>query len=99
MPANPSPGAELRDLYSRESARLKSNFAATGDGNAAVGARTVVVDAVARRLWTEIISPDREGPFGFALVALGGFGRKWLFPYSDIDLLFLHGGDSSESKI
>jgi [protein-PII] uridylyltransferase len=99
MSANPPLGAELRDLYSKESARLKNHFAATGNGNAAVAARTVVVDAIARRLWTEIISRDPEGPFGFALVALGGFGRKWLFPYSDIDLLFLHGGDSSESKI
>jgi len=86
----------LRDLYSQESARIQQNFLATGDGRAAVEQRTALVEGIALRLWSELISPDPGGPSGFALVALGGFGRGWLFPHSDIDLLFLHAERNSE---
>src|ERR1700690_665384 len=99
MPTNSFFTAELRDSYAKESARLKEQFIATGAGRGAGAARPELVDSIARRLWVEIISSNGEGPAGFALVALGGFGRKWLFPYSDMDLLFLHGAETSEAKI
>jgi [protein-PII] uridylyltransferase len=99
MATNPTLATELRELYAKESARLKENFAATREGSSFLAGRTEMVDSVARRAWREIISSDPEGPKDFALIALGGYGRKWLFPYSDIDLLFLHAGDKTEAKI
>jgi [protein-PII] uridylyltransferase len=98
MPANPSLASALRELYSRESARIHQEFTATGNGRAALSARTALVESIARRLWTETISPDLERPAGLALAALGGFGRRWLFPHSDVDILFLHEGDSTLEK-
>jgi len=89
---------ELRDLYSEESARIQQQFDLTGDGRRAVGERTRLVETIARRLWQEIISADESGPTGFALAALGGFGRGWLFPHSDVDILFLHDGGARESS-
>ena len=99
MATNPTLATELRDFYSKESARLEEGFASEHNGKAFLSGRTEAVDSVARRAWSWIISADLEGPKDFALVALGGYGRKWLFPYSDIDLLFLHGGDKTEAKI
>ncbi len=88
--------SELRDLYTEESARIQQHFAVTGDGRAAVQQRTRLVEAIIQRLWQQIISAEESGPSGFALVALGGFGRGWLFPHSDVDLLFLHSNHESE---
>src|ERR1700704_1864428 len=103
--------SELSDLYVRESAAIEQEFSATGEGRTAVARRTALVDTIVQRLWNEIIvdSPpastnsrsstaDPDGPKNFALVATGGFGRGWLFPHSDIDLLFLYSGSNSESE-
>jgi len=89
--------SELRDLYTEETARIQEQFAATGDGRSAVRQRTRLVESITRRLWQEIVSSEQVGPRGFTLAALGGFGRGWLFPHSDVDLLFLHAGKESES--
>ncbi len=90
--------SELRDLYARESASIQQEFSLTGEGSVTIARRTSVVDSILLRLWNEVISSDPEGPKNFALVATGGFGRGWLFPHSDIDLLFLHAGSDSESE-
>jgi [protein-PII] uridylyltransferase len=87
---------ELRGALGEQSANIQREFAATGDGRAAVTQRTRLVEDILRRLWREIISVEENGPPNFALVATGGFGRGWLFPYSDIDLLFLFGDRQSE---
>ena len=81
--------SELRGSLAEESARIAREFAASGDGRAAVAQRTLLIEDILKRLWREYVSSDESGPRGFALVATGGFGRGWLFPYSDIDLLFL----------
>ena len=88
--------SELRDSLSDESARIQRDFEAFGDGRAAVAQRTRLVEDILARLWRDIISPDQTKPVNFALVATGGFGRGWLFPYSDIDLLFLFGDRFAE---
>ncbi len=88
--------SELRTSLAEESLRIHRNFEATGDGRAAVAERTHLIEDILARLWCDIISSDDAKPANLALVATGGFGRGWLFPYSDIDLLFLFGDRESE---
>lgn len=87
---------ELRTSLSEESARIQRDFQLTGDGRAAVSARTRLVEEILARLWRDIVSTDESKPTNFCLIATAGFGRGWLFPYSDIDILFLFGDREAE---
>src|SRR6202050_3545297 len=98
MSANPLLAAELRDFSAKESARHQDQFAVSGDGRAFLVGPSALIDSIAARLWKEFVLADPEGPANVALVALGGYGRRWLFPFSDVDLLFLHGGNKADEK-
>src|SRR5579864_5260891 len=90
--------SEVRGFLSDETTRIRQEFEASGDGRAAVAHRTRLIEDILGRLWREIVCSDESGPANFSLVATGGFGRGWLFPYSDIDLLFLFGDRSAEQN-
>jgi [protein-PII] uridylyltransferase len=90
---------ELRGSINDESARIRREFETAGDGRACVAHRTHLVEEILERLWSEIVSADGSKPANLALVATGGFGRGWLFPYSDIDILFLYGDREAEQTL
>src|SRR5271167_4354308 len=94
-----SPAADytLRTHYRQEFERLRGEFEANGSGASTVRDRAAVVDKLALQLW-EHHAASRAGP-GFALVALGGFGRRALFPHSDVDLLFLAENEAQRSRM
>jgi [protein-PII] uridylyltransferase len=73
------------DQYRAEFATLNPLFSRTRDGAACLRRRTAMVDALVTSLWSLLGGTARP----IALVATGGYGRRELFPYSDIDLLFL----------
>ncbi len=76
----------LDKFYSAEAARIAHAFELTGNGRLAVQQRTELVRNVAVNLWRSLFG---ETATGLSLAAIGGFGRGELFPFSDIDLLFL----------
>lgn len=87
---------ELRTSINDESARIQQEFETTGNGRGCVFGRTRMVEGILTRLWRDIVASDESRPQNFALIATGGFGRGWLFPFSDIDLLFLFSDRDAE---
>jgi [protein-PII] uridylyltransferase len=83
----------LQELYAEESAKIREHFEASGDGKTAIRARTSLIDSVVVELWNEVTATG-DSLEGFCIAAMGGYGRRALFPYSDIDLLFLYEKES-----
>lgn len=89
---------ELRELYSSGFARIRHDFASDGDGRAVIFKRAELVDQIILKLWEQILLPYPAAA-KLSLVAIGGYGRKTLFPFSDIDLLFLHADRDGENAL
>lgn len=85
---------QLRDLYERGSADLRQTFERNGDGSAAIRRRSSIVDNIVRKIWSSLAGDQERA--NIALVATGGFGRRELFPCSDVDVLYLCGNDAVE---
>ena len=78
----------MREEYERRMGAIRRDFDTGGDGVAAVAARSALVDELVGRLWAAEVESDAALARGMVVVAVGGYGRAQLFPYSDIDLLF-----------
>ncbi|MBW1708378.1 MAG: [protein-PII] uridylyltransferase [Deltaproteobacteria bacterium] len=61
-------------------------------------AYTALLDSYLKDLYREALN-GKEAPKGLALVALGGYGRSEVSPYSDVDLLFLYGSGLGEERV
>ena len=92
--------ARYKNFLKVETHRLKLLHRAGASGRQIAQARAAILDALLRHLWTaaeEKLTPRAQREF-IALVAIGGFGRAELNPYSDIDFMFLHEGQVSGGK-
>jgi [protein-PII] uridylyltransferase len=97
MPTQSPLSSELRDRYEAESARLQNDFSTSNDGLKYLHERSALVDSIARRLWAEFVVSAGLETSQIVFAAIGDFGRQTLFPYSDIDIVFLAAtGDAAE---
>jgi [protein-PII] uridylyltransferase len=99
MPANESNHDGVRGEYQRRMLEIRGAFEAGATGLATISARAAVVDELVARLWNEAVAQDARLQTGVAVLAVGGYGRGELFPYSDVDLLFLLDGKTSEKDV
>jgi [protein-PII] uridylyltransferase len=87
---------DLREQYTQEMALVRQTCERTGDGTAAIRRRSAVVDRILIEMWRRTLAGQPQQ--NVALLALGGYGRKDLFPYSDIDVLFAFADDKTEAN-
>jgi [protein-PII] uridylyltransferase len=81
-----------------ERQRIKQQFEAGGSAQDTLHALCELADRTARQIFAEVLRVHSTEPQGLALVALGGYGRRLLFPYSDLDILFLFGSEKAEAE-
>ncbi|MBB5343188.1 [protein-PII] uridylyltransferase [Tunturibacter empetritectus] len=100
MPANDSTSSGMRGIYQRRMLEVRGAFEAGGaSGAVTIAARAAALDELVRGLWAQAIERDSRMGNGISLVAVGGYGRRELFPYSDVDLLFLLDGKLAEKDV
>ena len=91
MAANPL----LQDVYRSESEEIRERFDGSHNGQATVRERSDLIDQVLTQLWSRNLAVEARSE-RLCVMALGGYGRRALFPYSDVDVLFLCESEPSE---
>ena len=89
MPTQSPLSSELRERYEAESARLQRDFSTNNDGLKYLQERSALVDSMARRFWEQLAAASGVEPSHIVFAAVGDLGRQTLFPYSEIDFVFL----------
>ena len=86
---------ELKDFCAKERERIYSRHCFGIGGREIVEEYTRLADNVIQRIYQAAIRADNGGPTlsedtPIAILALGGYGRESLNPYSDIDIMLVY---------
>ena len=76
---------KLKKLLKTIQEQLFESFEKGINVDALVHARSSITDQILTRIWEHYFSNEKD----IALLAVGGYGREELHPYSDIDILLL----------
>ena len=98
MQESPTPLSVLGPRADAERQRIRQDFEAGTSARDTLHAICELADNYVRQIFDEVLRVQNRQPEGLCLIALGGYGRRMLFPYSDLDILFLFGSDKTEQE-
>src|SRR5713226_7081137 len=78
--------------------RIREQFEAGAGARATLRSLCDLADNNIRQIFGEVLRVHNTPASSLSLLALGGYGRRLLFPYSDLDILFLFGNDRAEEE-
>jgi [protein-PII] uridylyltransferase len=98
MQGSPTPLSVLGPQADVERQRIRKQFESGAGARETLCALCELADNNIRQVFGEVLRVHNTPASGLCLLALGGYGRKLLFPYSDLDILFLFGSDKAEDE-
>ncbi|MGA2420512.1 MAG: DUF294 nucleotidyltransferase-like domain-containing protein, partial [Candidatus Acidiferrum sp.] len=91
-----NPMATLGPQVEAERQRIREQFDGGTGARETLQALCEMADRNIQQVLGELQHARGTEPQGLCLLALGGYGRQLLFPYSDLDILFLFGNEKAE---
>ena len=79
-----------------EAHRLRLKHQAGGGGREICARRSELVDVILRHVFAAAANNLGDSAMPLALLALGGYGRGELNPFSDVDVMLLHGNNAGK---
>jgi [protein-PII] uridylyltransferase len=98
MQGSPTPLSVLGPQVEAERQRIRQQFDAGTSARETLRALCELADRNIQQVFGELLRVHDGAPQGLCLLALGGYGRRMLFPYSDLDILFLFGSEKAEQE-
>ena len=84
---------QIKQAIKQHNSYLKDSFSPQKPILDYLHAKSKFIDKLLNVIWNRFITNNTDN---FALIAVGGYGRQEMFPYSDIDILVLFDDSTSE---
>lgn len=90
----------FKSFYEQQEKTLREWHRKGISGIELVQERTLLIDTLLKNIFELIVSKEEKNIYrGLCLVAVGGYGRGVMNPFSDVDILFLHEEKGSVEKV